>query len=468
MQKIFHELSSLDKRCYEEFGLSEDILMEHAANGMAAYIRAHFAQGAKIIIVCGSGNNGADGIALARQLYGDYDAKILHAKPPSSFMAKIQIQRANNIGVESITTLEPCDVLVDALVGTGFDGEFSEEIAALLVKMNAHEAFKIACDIPSGVLLHGECVEECFSAHVTLTMGALKKSLFLDETKEFIGEIKVVDLGISRSLYEVQSNWNLLDMEDLKLPFRTKQDSHKGSYGHLALAYGSKAGASVMSASAALCFGAGLVTLVGYENEKIASIPHALMYAHDIPSTASAIALGMGLGNEFSDLELENFLDNWLPIIADADIFTMSILATILKREKVVLTPHPKEFVELLKRTHIADISVSVLQKNRFEYVEAFCEKFPHITLLLKGANVIIAKGTQYYINPHGTAALAKGGSGDVLSGLIGALLAQGYEPLKAAMSASLAHAKLATMYEGNDFSLTPDDLIELIGKLQK
>ena len=114
----------------------------------------------------------------------------------------------------------------------------------------------------------------------------------------------------------------------------------------------------------------------------------------------------------------------------------------------------------------IAEISVSVLQKNRFEYVEAFCEKFPHVTLLLKGANVIIAKGDEFFINPHGTPALAKGGSGDILSGLIAALLAQGEEPFSAARNASLAHTKLAQLYKGNDFSLTPYDLIEAISKL--
>ncbi|MDD2904737.1 MAG: NAD(P)H-hydrate dehydratase [Sulfurimonas sp.] len=466
MQKIFDEVSSLDARCYEDFGLSEDILMEHAANGMAAFIRAHFSFGAKVIIVCGSGNNGADGIALGRQLHGDFDVQLLYAKIPSSNMAKLQTQRAKNIGVKSINAVDECDVLVDALVGTGFSGEFSHEHSDLLHAMNRVKAFKIACDVPSGILTNGECAEACFVAHVTLTMGALKKSLFLDEAKEFVGKIEVLDLGIARSLYETQTNWHLLDMQDLELPYRIKKDSHKGSYGHLALAYGSKAGASIMSASAALRFGAGLVTLVGYENEQLLNIPHSLVYSHELPSNTSAIALGMGLGDEFSDVELENFLDNWLPVVADADIFAMPILTTILKREKVVLTPHAKEFVELLKMTHIADISVAILQKNRFEYVEAFCEKFPHITLLLKGANVIIGKGNHFFINPHGTAALAKGGSGDVLSGLIGALLAQGYEPLNAAKNASLAHTKLASLYEGNDFSLTPYDLIEAISKL--
>ena len=253
-------------------------------------------------------------------------------------------------------------------------------------------------------------------------------------------------------------------MDDIKLPNRVKKDTNKGSYGHLAVASGSKIGAGILSGLSALRFGSGLVTLVGYENLQI---PHTLTYSHELPKNATALAVGMGLGEEFSIVELDKFLDNTLPLIGDADIFYMPILLEILKRKNIVLTPHPKEFVSLLKMTNIADISVEVLQKNRFFYVEKFCAKFPQAVLLLKGANVIIGKEGDFFVNPHGTSALAKGGSGDVLSGLIGALLAQGYTPLDSAMHGSLAHTTLAQSYSGADFSLTPDDLIDGIGKLK-
>jgi hydroxyethylthiazole kinase-like uncharacterized protein yjeF len=190
------------------------------------------------------------------------------------------------------------------------------------------------------------------------------------------------------------------------------------------------------------------------------------MYSHVLPKTTTALACGMGLGEKFSDTEMAKFLNNNLPLVADADIFHMPILTEILKRENVVLTPHAKEFTVLLKRTQIADISVEILQKNRFKYVELFCEKFPHVVLLLKGANIIIAKDDTFFINPHGTQALAKGGSGDVLSGLIASLLAQGSTPLEAAKNGSLALVRLASNYRGADFSLTPYDLIDGIAKL--
>jgi hydroxyethylthiazole kinase-like uncharacterized protein yjeF len=454
MQKLFDEVGSLDKRCYEEFELSEDILMEHAASGMAEYIRHNFAKDSKVTVVCGSGNNGADGLALARLLHGDYNVNIFYAKRPRSQMALLQESRAIRIYVKESHTLDDCDVLVDAIVGTGFKGEFDENIASIIKQMNSLKAFKIACDIPSGYK---------FYADITLTMGALKKSLYLDENKDFTGKIQVLNLGVSRKIYEDDSKWNLLDLEDLKLPHRDKKDSHKGSFGHLAVACGEKSGASIMSAKSALRFGAGLVTLVGYENE---TTPNSIMYSHKLPLTTTALAIGMGLGSEFSDVEIERFLNNDFPLVCDADIFHMPILLEILKRQNIVLTPHAKEFTALLKQTHLADIDVETLQKNRFKYTELFCQKFPHVTLLLKGANVILAKGDEFYVNPHGTSILSKGGSGDVLSGMVGALLAQGYSPLESAINASLAHTKLSLNYKGADFSLTPDDLIDEICNL--
>jgi hydroxyethylthiazole kinase-like uncharacterized protein yjeF len=454
MQRLYDEVGSLDRRCYEEFALSEDILMEHAADGMADYVKANFSKDSSIIIVCGSGNNGADGIACARILHKDYRIKVVHLKEPSSEMAKLQKKRLDALDVEISQELEECDVVIDAIVGTGFSGEFSSEIASFLERMNNSDAHKIACDVPSGYK---------FYADVTLTMGALKKDMYLDAHKEYVGDIKVLDLGVSREVYECASKWSLLDLEDLDLPNREKKNTHKGSFGHLSCVSGEKIGAGVLCARAALRFGSGLVTIVGYNTT---NIPHTIMSSELLPKTTSALAIGMGLGNSYSDIDLKRFLDNDFAMVADADIFYMPIVLEILKRENVVLTPHPKEFVSLLKLCDIADISVEELQNKRFEYAELFCAKYPRITLLLKGANVIIGQGEEFFVNPHGSSKLAKGGSGDVLSGLIGSLLAQGYSALESAKNATLAHSKLALNYTGSDFSLTPDDLISGICKL--
>ncbi|MEN8303133.1 MAG: NAD(P)H-hydrate dehydratase [Campylobacterota bacterium] len=464
MQKLYDEVGSLDRRCYDEFGLSEDILMEHAANGMADFIRQKFAKNSKIIIVCGSGNNGADGMTLARLLHGDYDVHMFFVKEPKSPMAILQNSRAHAIGIKVSIELNECDVLVDAIVGTGFQGAFNYEANAVMQTINKLDAYKIACDIPSGLKADGQCDENTFVADISLTMGALKKSMFSDTAKEFVGEIKVLDLGVTRAIYERDSKWKSLDLEDLQLPYREQKNSHKGSYGHLAIPCGNKHGASMMSGLSALKFGSGLVSLVSFEEPY--NMPCALMHSQTRPANTTALACGMGLGVDFCKEELREFLDNSLPMIIDADIFNMEILLEILQRKNLVITPHPKEFVSLLHITGIADVTIEELQSNRFKYSEEFCKKYPNVTLLLKGANVIIGKDDEFYINSHGTSALAKGGSGDVLSGLIGALLAQGYTPLNAAINGSLAHTKLVQNYKGADFSLTPDDLIEGIGNL--
>ena len=463
MQKLFEEVSSLDKHCYDAFGLSEDILMEHAAEGMALYIRQHFDTTKRVVIVCGGGNNGADGIALARLLHGVYDVSLFFVKEAKSPMAKLQLQRANAIGVKRTIYFEECDIIVDTLFGTGFSGSLDAEQKSVMQTVNSLDAFKIACDIPSGIDSKGVCDANTFMADVSLTMGALKRSMYSDDAKEYVGKIEVIDLGVTRMMYERSSKWHLLDEDDMKLPNRKQKNTHKGSYGHLALAQGEKFGASVLSASAALKFGVGLVTLVGF---KEINLPYSLMSASSIPHNATSLVLGMGLGEGFSEIEIDKFLDNTLPLVVDADLFSMSKICEILERENLVITPHPKEFVSLLNLTNLADVDVKELQENRFKYVELFCEEFPNVVLLLKGANVIIAKEKEFYINPHGTSILAKGGSGDVLSGLIGALLAQGYFSLEATLFASLAHTKLAKNYTGSDFSLTPEDLIAGIGKL--
>ncbi len=463
MQNIFEEVSSLDQHCYNELLLSEDILMEHAADGMVDFIKQNFPQSKTIFISCGSGNNGADGIALARLLHKDFDVKLHLFKTPTSPMAKLQYERIKRLNLPITDQIIECDIIIDALFGSGLSRTLEPETALHVSFLNQLSGLKIACDIPTGLHINGECEEDSFVADYTLTMGALKRSLFTDCAKDIVGIIKVLDLGVSRAIYETSSKTKLLDFEDMHLPFRRVQNSHKGSFGHLAIVSGEKLGASVLCASAALRFGTALVTLLSNENP---IIPTELMLSHQLPNNATAIALGMGLGVEFSQNELHLFLDNDLPLLLDADIFYHPFITQLLKRENIVLTPHPKEFTQLLHVSGIADISVDELQNNRFKYAELFAQKYKNAILVLKGANVLIAKNDELFVNPHGTNVLAKGGSEDVLGGLIASLLAQGYTPLDAAITGSLAHTKLALGFKGANFSLTPNDLINGIKDL--
>jgi len=458
MQNLFEEVGTLDTRCYDDYGLSEEVLMEHAAEAMAQQVRQRFEDGSRVAVVCGPGNNGADGIALGRLLHGQYDVTLILPFGARSAMAVLQLERAVRLGIRTQERLPETDVLVDALFGSGLARPLDAMTLALIGDMNALKAYKLACDVPTGLRLDGRCEAAVFEAALTVTMGALKRGMFSDAAKNVVGEIVVADLGLDRTFYESQSNWKLLERSDLVLPLREKADVHKGSFGHLGVVCGEKSGAAVIAGRAALRFGAGLVTLLS--NEEVA-IPYELMQSHLRPETVNAVAIGMGLGQEFSEHELRERIDGEIPLVCDADIFGHPMLGELLQRKALVLTPHPKEFVTLLSRSGIADIDTKTLQANRFKYAEAFCNAYPHAVLVLKGANVIIGAKERFYVNPHGTNVLAKGGSGDVLTGLIGALLAQGFSPLDAAVNASLAHTEAACRFGGNSYAMTPDDLIE-------
>ena len=466
MQKAYKECYDLDKRCYEQYGLTEDILMEHAAAGMAEYIRKHFIVGSSVLIVVGSGNNGADGMVLARQLYGEYDVQLFVPFGVHSPMAQIQLSRTQKSGVKVVTTMQDADVIVDAVFGAGLNRELDSAVIEYIKKMNAFKGCKIACDIPTGVS-HKGLMPIAFQADTTITMGARKEALYLDENKDAVGKIVCVNLGVSPTVYETQTQTYVLEECDLKLPSRSKQNSHKGNFGHAAIFCGEKEGAGIIAGMACTRFGAGLTTLVIHEQ---VTPPSYLMHATVVPDNASALAIGMGLGGYFESEFLQKYvLDSHLPIVLDADAFLSEELLSILeqKEREIVITPHPKEFVILWKILTGEELSVEEVQSKRFEIVRRFNAKYPHVTLLLKGANMLIMQEEQMYINPLGCSKLSKGGSGDVLSGLIVSLLAQGYTGLESALHASLTLVMAANNYSGASYAMLPTDIIDEVSKLE-
>lgn len=456
MKKIFDEVRSLDKRAIEEFHLTEDILMENASLGLKNYITKRFKKNSSILIVCGSGNNGADGISLARLLQKKFEVSLYLVNEPKTEIGKLQLKRAKSINVNFVNQIFQADVVVDCLFGTGLNKELDEDSISLINSLNNLNSFKIACDIPSGINSLGQITQTAFKADITITMGALKTALLTDIAKDFVGKIKVANLGLSEDIFQIETNKYLLQKSDLKLPLRDIQNSHKGTFGHVNIVSGEKIGASIIASQASFAFGAGLVTIVS-QNKK--NIPCHIMQSKSVSENCTAIALGMGLG-EIESLKLEEILKLNIPKVLDADIFYNPLIVKYLD-ENVVLTPHPKEFISLLKLTNIANISIEELQKNRFLYVEKFCKIYPKVTLLLKGANVIISKNEKIYVNIFGSSKLSKGGSGDVLSGLIVSLLAQGYTSLEAAINASLAHTIAANKYKKNNYSMSPQDIIK-------
>ncbi|MDQ1325546.1 MAG: ADP-dependent NAD(P)H-hydrate dehydratase / NAD(P)H-hydrate epimerase [Campylobacterota bacterium] len=467
MQKVYQNCYEMDRKCYDVYGLSEDILMEHAAMGMEQYIRRHFAKGVSVLIAAGSGNNGADGIALARLLHGDYKVILYLPFVLKSKMAQLQMDRAQRLGIRSADQLEDSDVIVDALFGSGLNRRLDPKTEHILHQLNSFKGYKIACDVPTGVAENGRLMPLAFKADTTLTMGAHKESLYLDESKDTVGKVKKIDLGVSHSFYEGQSQAFLLETSDLKAPSRKIQSTHKGDFGHAVLFCGEKEGAGVIAGMAAARYGAGLTTLVIHEP---ITHPPYLMAASIVPLNASAIGIGMGLGSYFEDEFLTQYvIKSHLPIVLDADALYVPRLLDVLEQKdrQIVITPHPKEFVALWKILTGEQLSVLEVQAKRFEMVRRFNAKYPHVTLLLKGANTLIMQEEQLYINPLGCSKLSKGGSGDVLSGLIVSLLAQGYTAIDAAIQGSLALVLAAKKYTGASYAMLPTDLIDELSRLE-
>lgn len=462
MLSVYEKVNALDKRALEEFNLSEDILMENAAMALERAVLQNASLGAKVIILCGSGDNGGDGYALARRLAGRFKTLVFEMKPAKSPMCQLQKERAKKVGVvikaweEKNEDLE-CDVLIDCVVGSNFKGELEPFLNFESLSQKAR--FKIACDIPSGINSKGRVDKRAFKADLTISMGAIKSCLLSDRAKDYVGELKVGHLGVFNQIYEIPTDTFLLEKSDLKLPLRDKKNAHKGDYGHAHILLGKHSGAGLLSALSALSFGSGVVSVQALECE-ITNKPLELVFCENFPNLLSAFALGMGLESFPKDF------NKWLelaPCVLDAGVFYHKEVLQALEKE-VVLTPHPKEFLSLLK---LAGINISMLEllDNKLEIARDFSQKYPKVVLLLKGANTLIAHQGQVFINILGSVALAKAGSGDVLAGLILGLLSQRYTPLDAAINASLAHA-LASLEFKNNYALVPLDLIEKIKRL--
>jgi len=494
MQNLYLDTRKLDESCRAAYGLNEELMMENAAAALEYTIRnnAKFELGKnRILILCGGGNNGADGYTLARRLRIHYDVVVFECEEPKSPLCILQKERAEKcgttfFGLDSFTLefVESAGVIVDCIYGSGFHGELNEKIKILLNDANDVSALRIACDIPSGIDADGSVSYGSFKADITVTMGALKLCLYQDLTKDYVGKVICADLGVGRRLYENSSNFplkiaNLLDEDDIILPHREVYFVNKGNFGHAAIVYGDKKGAAILSGKAALGFGAGLVTLVSSDSadNDFSLIPPELMYSTDLPVKTNALAFGMGFGrDDNSNEKIKKYFDflienEDIPCVIDADVFYSELIKDFLavRSRKVILTPHPKEFQSLLKICGFGELTLSDCIMKRQLLIEQFCKKYPKCVLLVKGANPMIGyfDGRKYnlYVNPLGMPCLAKAGSGDVLTGLIVSLLAQKQMCIDAAVNGSLAHA-LASRKIKCDYAMTPIELIEKVAEL--
>ena len=481
----------LDKHCRERFLLSEELMMENAAAALEDAVMAHIDPAARyiarpcVLILAGKGNNGADGLALSRRLASNrVSVAVCPVGECATEIGKVQQKRAQALGVSFVSPYELDDfieqksfdlcVVVDCIFGAGFHLPLDKTAEAVILAANKTDAWKIACDVPSGLDATGNG-DTVFCADETVAMGCLKMSFFSDKAKDCCASIRVANLGVARANFEggATADAFVLERRDMKLPLRTTRNCHKGSFGHVAVISGDKRGAALLASDAAFRFGAGRVTLVGRGESGMAHI----MASEEIPAGANAVVFGSGFGRsnpragEYFALLQDS---ERLSCVLDADAFYYKEILPLLEgRGNVVLTPHPKEAAALFATCGLGELSVDEVVKRRVELATFFCEHFKKAVLLLKGATVLIAfwdendERVKLLFNPHGTQVLAKGGSGDVLAGLVASLLAQGYSLQDAAASASLAHA-FASQHVNCTFALTPQDLISHVCQLSQ
>lgn len=494
VKAVYFDSNISEKKAKEIFCFPENIMMENA--GMALEKAVMQKNPNSVLILCGSGNNGGDGYCLARRIYARVkNVFVIAFGSPKTSESILQRKMAESVGVkvfeddfslwQNSKEYFISNVIVDCIYGTGFHGLLPKNVLNAIEWCNEQgekNSFCISCDIPSGINKNGIIQtlklgkKIAFRAKKTVTMGALKTALFSDEAKDYAGKIVTSSLGITPSVFESceKPNACLIEKKDTKTPLRKKQSVHKGDFGHACIVSGEKTGASIIAGTAALRFGAGLVTLLQkdfIENNFLTS--PELMTSDDFPEKTTAVLLGSGLGRSKKSEELVKTTLDFVykmknpTVVLDADFFYCKNVKIILnklnslKNARVILTPHPKELCVLLNSCNENE---PILQKdiieNRFEYGFAFSKMFPNITLIAKGANTYIFNNNEAFICNKGTNALAKAGSGDVLAGMCVSLLAQGYSALDAAITAVYFHSKAGAKFKKN-FKCSPLLLID-------
>ncbi len=475
-------------------GTPSEVLMYRAACGVKdAMLSYTDLSRCDILILCGSGNNGGDGYALALLLAPICKSvSVLPATGAAkSDDAKYYESQCLQYGItfrDSADDLK-CDVVVDAVFGSGFDGELPECIADIFRKVKKYSPFVVAVDVPSGMDGNGEYVDKnCLAADVTVTFHCRKRCHVLPYTAAFCGKIEVADIELTD--YISDTAWHYIDETDIKEKLPRRSDfGHKGTFGTLISVVGCKKyqGAATLSAMASLRGGCGILevlvpdliyeTVAGKINSGIVIgcpcsadgffAKDALQVLSDemLARNPKAVLFGSGVGKCDAANEIASFLlQTDIPLIIDGDgIGCLSNHLELLKIRKAttIITPHVGEFARLTNRT------VENVLQNFYEVASAFAKEY-HVTLVLKSDTTVIAAkdgSVSFLRNPN--SGLAKGGSGDVLAGLIAAFSAQGICAEDSAILGVYFHsaaAKLAAQQFGK-YAMLPDDVIQNISR---
>lgn len=452
----------LDQLAAKDWGLPSLTLMERAGAAAVERLTQRYPDARNLLVVCGGGNNGGDGYAAARlALEQGLAARVAAVADPERLQGDAAhcAQRFAEAGPGLIEkTLSPAalaraDLIVDALFGTGLSRVAQGAFLAAIDMINEAAAPALALDLPSGLCADaGTPLGAAVKADATLSFIGLKRGLFTGAGPECCGEVLFDDLGAPAGLYqEVKAGAALIDPVSVaqSLPRRPRH-AHKGDCGHALIIGGDCGylGAALLAGSAAARAGAGLVT-VATRPEHAAQLalfrPELMTVALKAPQDlsgplrrADVVALGPGLGRgEWASGLFAKALESRLPMVVDADALNL-LAADPQRRQNWVLTPHPGEAARLL------GTSVQALQADRFAAVAAVREKFDG-TALLKGAGSLVLEAQgPIRVNRSGNPGMATGGMGDVLTGLIAGLMAQGLAPGPAAVAGVCLHGQAA------------------------
>ena len=483
------EMRELDRRTIEEFDVPGEVLMDRAGYGVADVAR-HLARtsglaDALIQLFAGRGNNGGDAFVAARYLKKmGFAVEVLFAGEASSVtgdaLKHLLQMRSDGIALRELPTLEDWemlratpqaagDILIDGLLGTGIAGPARGPVVGAIQVINAfaHRGLVLAIDVPSGLNSDTGCADGAVvTADVTATMGMPKRGLVLPAALPVVGNVEVIDIGIPDDLIApLTSPVELITIDDVAhmLGGRRPRISHKGSYGHVLLIGGAPgfAGAIGMAAMAAVRSGVGLVSVVAPEAVApvvAGLVPEAMVHAGASNADGSLAAdaldkwgadlsgfdtvlVGPGMTTHADTAALvQQVLESWgATVLRGPEARNLAAAPPELlevKRPGVVLTPHPGEMARLLT------CETSEVQKDRFDAATRAAERLG-VTAVLKGAGTVVAQaGVALGVNLTGNPGMATGGMGDVLSGLMAGLAAQGLAPFNAACAAVHIHGR--------------------------
>lgn len=462
------QIRDLDAQTIEEEGISSLDLMERAAQAVTDAVVARWSAATHVVIFAGPGNNGGDALAVARQLEArgyDVEAYLFNTTGKlSADCTEMKHRLAGCTGVQFIevkSSFEPPRltkdmVVIDGLFGTGLNKPLTGGFAVLARLMNESAARVVSIDVPSGLPCDAKQIDAAATivrADLTLTFQLPKFAMMLADTACYFGETKVLDIGLSPTcIAKTPTDYALLEADDLRHLLQPRDPfGHKGTFGHALLIAGKygMAGAAILNAKACLRGGAGKVTVHSPEMNNAVlqiAVPEAIM-SHDASDTAfttpesdspyDAVAIGSGIGvaSETASAFFKQIGQTTKPLVIDAD--GLNILSDHVNRlaslpPKTILTPHIAEFHRLTRNKASLAATLSDARAMAVSH---------NLYIILKGHHTAICTPEgKVFFNPTGNSGMATAGSGDVLTGLLAALLAQGYTPHDASLLGVFLH----------------------------